>query len=222
RSRRPRMSREHLGDATNERLLPPEDAERPSWNPVVSPAPRIKLAPPHKRRRAQKENQNPQAPPKAQATSKPRTSSSMTKPAPAPVRVLKIKSPLVVSRVQTLQKRSSRSPVSVPATNNPQVKPTFKVPAMIIRPASSTPPQVESKAPRATVPKSPVSRRPTSVVLRMSCVLLTEEGLSRPPPSSGTMSARRRFPPSPKTLTVPSPAVALDAKAGFTGSLAPP
>ncbi|KAG6870943.1 hypothetical protein C0993_003932, partial [Termitomyces sp. T159_Od127] len=51
--------REPLFDVTNQRYLSPSDAERPAFNPVLKPGPRIKLAAPPKRtRRAQKEKEN--------------------------------------------------------------------------------------------------------------------------------------------------------------------
>ncbi|KAG5354253.1 hypothetical protein C0989_003766 [Termitomyces sp. Mn162] len=55
----PPVLRLPLGDITNQRLLSPSDAERPAFNPVLKPGPRIKLsAPPKRARRLHKENRN--------------------------------------------------------------------------------------------------------------------------------------------------------------------
>ncbi|KAG6918028.1 hypothetical protein DXG01_016880 [Tephrocybe rancida] len=231
-----------LLDLTNQqRLLSPEDAERPSWNPVVSSAPRIKLAPPPKRRRAQKENEDPQAPAtKMRSNAKPRALSTTPKNAPAPVRVSKVKPPAVVPKPQTQPKRSSLALATPPAINTPKVKPAFKVPVKVSRRASSaTPPSVKIKTPRATVPNSPVSPSPAGFASVARVVASVDQlgSLKTAAQFEAYIGAAEVFasplgkfdlkvmesvtavpPPAPKALTVPPPVVSLDTKADFSDS----
>ncbi|KAG6874038.1 hypothetical protein C0995_006895 [Termitomyces sp. Mi166 len=174
----PSVLRVPLGDITNQRLLSPSDAERPAFNPVLKPGPRIKLsAPPKRAKRAQKENAcpalqlSPSSVPQAQQKTKvartPPTAVFMLPPKSVPLPlVLPASAPLQTpSKAAAKQKNTSKQPLgsktSPPKPATPKVKPAFKVPAKVTESKLGTPRNSvrrrNSLAKTPAVPASPVS-----------------------------------------------------------------